>query len=236
MSIVQQFLLVVVGLAAASSVTGFAPALVVTRERSTALDATSTEWTRRTLFGATAAMAVIGAPSLVVAATDNDDIVVGGKPRLGDEGLMANKEHGSTATAVQESLRYGVSRKTADRICSYNRRFAEYGGYFEETTLRDVVLSSSSSQQPVTFYDSVTGLPLFRAPIGRTPEEFLRESSVHGWPSFRDQEVVWDNVRVLRNSGETVSVAGTHLGHNLPDKNGNRYCINLVSVAGNPMV
>lgn len=82
----------------------------------------------------------------------------------------------------------------------------------------------------------MTGLPLFRAPIGRTPEEFLRESSVHGWPSFRDQEVVWDNVRVLRNSGETVSVAGTHLGHNLPDKNGNRYCINLVSVAGNPVV
>ena len=33
-----------------------------------------------------------------------------------------------------------------------------------------------------------------------------------GWPSFRDQEVVWDNVRVLKNSGETVSVDGTHLG------------------------
>ena len=27
---------------------------------------------------------------------------------------------------------------------------------------------------------------------------------------------------------------GTHLGHNLPDKNGNRYCINLVSIAGYP--
>jgi len=32
-----------------------------------------------------------------------------------------------------------------------------------------------------------------------------------------------------------VSVDGTHLGHNLPDKFGNRYCINLVSVAGNPV-
>ncbi len=31
--------------------------------------------------------------------------------------------------------------------------------------------------------------------------------------------------------GEAVSVAGTHLGHNLPDGKGNRYCINLVSVA-----
>ena len=53
-----------------------------------------------------------------------------------------------------------------------------------------------------------------------------------GWPSFRDNEVVWDNVRVLKNSGETVSADGTHLGHNIPDSSGNRYCINLVSVAG----
>ena len=34
------------------------------------------------------------------------------------------------------------------------------------------------------------------------------------------------------HAGETVSVDGTHLGHNLPDDAGNRYCINLVSVAG----
>ena len=85
----------------------------------------------------------------------------------------------------------------------------------------------------MTFNDSVTGKPLFVAPVGRTKEEFLAESAYHGWPSFRDEEVVWENVRVLRRSGETVSVDGTHLGHNLPDKKGNRYCINLVSVAGN---
>lgn len=40
-------------------------------------------------------------------------------------------------------------------------------------------------------------------------------------------------VRVLPN-GETISVDGTHLGHNLPDGTGNRYCINLVCVAGSP--
>ena len=34
--------------------------------------------------------------------------------------------------------------------------------------------------------------------------------------------------------GEAVSIDGTHLGHNLPDGKGNRYCINLVSVAGRP--
>ena len=50
---------------------------------------------------------------------------------------------------------------------------------------------------------------------------------------FQDNEVVWENVRALRN-GETVSLSGTHLGHNLPDRHGNRYCINLVSIAGLP--
>ena len=64
-------------------------------------------------------------------------------------------------------------------------------------------------------------------------DEFLTESKNHGWPSFRDQEVNWDVVRVLPN-GETVSLDGTHLGHNLPDRKGSRYCINLVCVSGNP--
>ena len=71
------------------------------------------------------------------------------------------------------------------------------------------------------------------APVERSLEDFVKESRAHGWPSFRDNEVDWDNVRVLAN-GETVSVDGTHLGHNLPDSKGNRYCINLVSIAGSP--
>jgi len=158
------------------------------------------------------------------------------------------------------------------------------GGYFQSTSFEDAVLEAKG--QPITFYDSVTGKPLFVAPLNRSPEEFIRESEIHGWPSFRDEEVVWENVRVLKTSGETVSVdgtyhctvyadfeyhcigaarvldpqvkiscrisnndvftclslsnpmvaiiVGTHLGHNLPDKRGNRYCINLVSVAGKP--
>jgi peptide methionine sulfoxide reductase MsrB len=114
--------------------------------------------------------------------------------------------------------------------------FAEMGGYFDTSTSfeEDVrQYASSSSNKPMIFYDSVSGLPLFRAPIGRTVDDFIAESKVHGWPSFRDDEVVWDNVRILKN-GETVSIAGTHLGHDIPDGKGNRYCINLVSVAGNP--
>jgi len=155
----------------------------------------------------------------------------------GDDLIMSQKEHGTTASAVQSNLRYGVSNKLADKICSFNRVFAEMGGYFEGSTSfeKDVRNLVASTGGPVTFYDSVSGKPLFEAPKGRSVDEFIEESKVHGWPSFRDQEVVWENVRVLRSSGETVSTVGTHLGHNLPDRNGNRYCINLVSIAGNPI-
>jgi len=75
---------------------------------------------------------------------------------------------------------------------------------------------------PQEYYDSVTGKLLFTAPIGRSFEEFKKESMAHGWPSFRDEEVNWENMRVLAD-GEAVSVDGTHLGHNLPDGKGNRY-------------
>jgi len=64
-------------------------------------------------------------------------------------------------------------------------------------------------------------------------EDFEKESNSHGWPLFRDEEVDWDDVRCLPN-GKAVTLVGTHLGHNLPDSSGNRYCINLVSVAGRP--
>ena len=75
----------------------------------------------------------------------------------------------------------------------------------------------------------MTGKPLFTAGKERSWDAFVKESKSHGWPSFRDSEVNWDYVRVLPD-GECVSVDGTHLGHNLPDRSGNRYCINLVSV------
>ena len=157
---------------------------------------------------------------------------VGGKPQFGDEALMSQKGHGTSASPVQSDLRYGVSNKQADQICNFNRHFAERAGYFESTSFEDILRNSKG---PVTFFDSVTGKPLFVAPIGRSTEQFIAESQIHGWPSFRDSEVVWENVRILKNSGETVSADGTHLGHNLPDRSGNRYCINLVSVAGNPI-
>lgn len=136
---------------------------------------------------------------------------------------------GTSDSAVQSSLRYNVDNSLADKITNYNRHFAEFSGYFRSTSwLKDV-----NKDEVTTYFDSVTGVPLFKAPIGRSFDEFVAESNVHGWPSFRDEEVVWENVRSL-SDGEMVSLSGTHLGHNLPDRTGNRYCINLVSVAGNP--
>ena len=170
-------------------------------------------------------------PSYAVSNNNNDnDVIVGGRLVLGDESIMSPKGHGTSSQPVQDDLLYGVDVKLADKICNFNRHFAEMGGYYRSTNWEDVVMNSGN--QPITFYDSVTGKPLFVAPIQRSKEELIAESRVHGWPSFRDNEVVWENVRVLRNSGETVSVDGTHLGHNLPDRQGNRYCINLVSIAG----
>ena len=108
--------------------------------------------------------------------------------------------------------------QTADRICNFNRHYAEFAGYWEQTSF---LKEESEASGEISFYDSNTGNELFTAPKGRSFEQFVKESRVHGWPSFRDDEVNWDYVRVLPD-GEAVSVDGTHLGHNLPDKNGNR--------------
>ena len=147
---------------------------------------------------------------------------------------MVKKAHGTTDKAVMSNLRYGCDAETADRICSFNRRWAEFAGYSFVPPRSFVKEVLANGDKETTFYDSVTGKPLFRAPRGRTAQQFVAESQIHGWPSFRDEEVVWENVRCLKD-GEAVSLDGTHLGHNLPDGKGNRYCINLVSIAGNPV-
>jgi len=150
----------------------------------------------------------------------------------GSEDIMKPKAHGTSEYPVQEDLLWGCDVETADRICNFNRHFAEYAGYWETTTFLSDVEQNIEDGTPVTFYDSGwKGSPLFTAPRDRSWEDFIEESKKHGWPSFRDSEVDWDYARVLPG-GEMVSIDGTHLGHNLRDKTGNRYCINLVSIAG----
>lgn len=155
-------------------------------------------------------------------------------PIVGDESIMSKKAHGTTEKAPMKPLRWSVDYSTADKICCFNRHFAEHNGYFTEVKAFLAAVAGASESAPISFYDPVSGKKLFTAPVGRSSKKFLQESEDHGWPSFRDNEVDWDNVRVLKD-GETVSVDGVHLGHNIPDGKGNRYCINLVSVSGNPL-
>jgi len=150
---------------------------------------------------------------------------------MGDEDIMSQKAHGTSEVPVQKSLRWNCQTELADNICNFNRHYAERAGYWDSSTT--FLQEESPASGEITFYDSNTGKPLFYGPRDRSFEEFVQESKAHGWPSFRDSEVNWDLVRCLPN-GECVSVDGTHLGHNIPDVKGNRYCINLVSVAGNP--
>ena len=156
-----------------------------------------------------------------------DSVVV-----LGTEQMMRQKEFGTSAVPIQTKLRWTCDEVVADKICNYNRHSAEIAGYWERATT--FLQEESEASGEITFYDSNTGKPLFYGPRERSFSDFVSESKKHGWPSFRDAEVNWDYVRVLPN-GECISVDGTHLGHNLPDWSGNRYCINLVSIAGRPL-
>ena len=111
------------------------------------------------------------------AEADVSELKAGGNIQFGDESIMAPKAHGTSEKPVQESLKYNVSNQLADKISNYNRRFAEMGGYFESTTFEETVRAAKG---PITYYDSVTGKPLFVAPINRSVDDFIKESQIHG--------------------------------------------------------
>mmetsp|Transcript_42292 Transcript_42292/g.89947 ORF Transcript_42292/g.89947 Transcript_42292/m.89947 type:complete len:270 (-) Transcript_42292:121-930(-) len=133
----------------------------------------------------------------------------------------------SVSTFLDATLQYS----TAERICCNNHRYAEFRGYLAAPEV-DLFGRLDPTKETV-FYDSVCGIPLFVAPRGRSFEEFKEESLRHGWPSFRPEEIVSENV-IIHDGGRMESRCLTHLGHNLPD-NRDRYCIDLVCVAGEPL-
>ena len=53
---------------------------------------------------------------------------------MGTEEMMSQKEFGTSAVPIQKELRWNCDVETADRICNYNRHYAEYGGYWERAT------------------------------------------------------------------------------------------------------
>lgn len=121
---------------------------------------------------------------------------------------------------------------TADRICCHNHRWAEYRGYLAAPEVD--LFGRLDPNVETVFYDSVCGLPLFIAPRGRSFDEFKEESLHHGWPSFRPEEIISENV-IIHDNGRMESKCLTHLGHNLPKDGIDRYCIDLVCIAGAPL-
>ncbi len=133
-------------------------------------------------------------------------------PIEGDETIMAPKAHGTSPTPVQPKLLYGVDRDLAvrgveairvfahhvapgphmqlqqvrgaycalARLTTSTRHYAEASGSFLKTDW----LQSAPRDQVTEYYDSNTGRPLFRAPVGRSFDAFLAESKSHGWPSL----------------------------------------------------
>jgi len=135
----------------------------------------------------------------------------------------------SVATFMGMELDYEM----ADRICCHNHRYAEPAGYHNSAEV-DFYAKLDPNVEHV-FYDSVCGIPLFVAPRGRSFDDFVAESLLHGWPSFRPDEIVSENV-IIHDGGRMESKCLTHLGHNLPKGGVDRYCIDLVCMAGVPGV
>jgi len=163
--------------------------------------------------------------------------------------LMARPptEFQSCNAAVQDKLKFGISGRTtptipvavdpketlAEAVCCdlRTRDYAEPQFLF---TAPDIALFDKITKNGVTtFYDSVCGLPMFKAPVGRSFADFQADTQEHGWPSFRTGEVFTDNLVTNTTNGFVTSKCGTHLGTYLPDDKGPRWCIDLSCISGN---
>jgi hypothetical protein len=49
-------------------------------------------------------------------------------PVVGNKSIMKKKAHGTSETSVQKNLRWSCDFKEADKICNFNRHFAERAG------------------------------------------------------------------------------------------------------------
>lgn len=159
------------------------------------------------------------------------------------------KEFDTCNAAVQSNLRYGISGRDtptvpiavnetetlAEAVCC-DKRVAAYAEPQFLFAAPDISLFTKLDATGVTtYYDSVCGKPLFKAPVGRTFQEYQDDTNEHGWPSFRSAEIVSENVITDKVTGYVTSVCGTHLGSYLPDEAGPRWCMDLSCISGNPM-
>jgi len=146
------------------------------------------------------------------------------------ESVMRNQR--TLGTKIERTLRWNSRSATAKQICARNRHGAEWSGLLNRSDkfIEELNAEMDGGGGHVTFYDSALHRRVFEV-FNRPLSQFLEESVKHGWPSFRAEDVVWENVRIL-DDGEVVTKDGLHLGHNIPDEKGPRFCINLVCVSG----
>ncbi len=61
------------------------------------------------------------------------------KPIYCEDSVMSPRAHGTCEKPVMQKLRWNCDRDTADRICCFNRHYAEHSGYWQGTSfLSDV--------------------------------------------------------------------------------------------------
>merc|ERR1712060_781153 len=126
---------------------------------------------RKVLASPAAALIVgVAAPRACVNMGFDGPVVMGTEAMMADKG----KGHGTSAVAIQKDLRWNCDVETANRICNFNRHYAEYGGFWERAT--SFLREESEASGEITFYDSNTGRPLFYGPRDRTWGAFVQES------------------------------------------------------------
>ena len=74
-------------------------------------------------------------------------------PVIGSNDLMKPKAHGTSEFPVQDKLRWNCDVKLADRICNYNRNWAEYAGYWNSET--SFLISVYLSSEKLTVFSSI---------------------------------------------------------------------------------
>jgi hypothetical protein len=89
----------------------------------------------------------IGEP-FTVFEEEEDGAQEGEYPVYGSREIMKKKKHGTSDKPVMKNLKFGCDYELADKICNFNRHFAENAGYFKKTRW----LSEVDGEE-TTYYD-----------------------------------------------------------------------------------
>lgn len=90
----------------------------------------------------------IGEP-FTVFEEEEDGAQEGEYPVYGSREIMKKKKHGTSDKPVMKNLKFGCDYELADKICNFNRHFAENAGYFKKTRW----LSEVDGAEETTYYD-----------------------------------------------------------------------------------